>query len=54
MNQGEDSSYDHKFSGHVYLCVHAVNLDSDGNFAEALEANVNVSHLRVVKPGVAA
>ena len=31
-------------------CVDAVNLDSDNNLGEALEANVNVSHLRVVKP----
>ena len=28
----------------------AVNLDSDDNLAKALDANINVSHLRVVKP----
>ena len=34
-------------------CMDAVNLDSSDNFGGTLDANVNVSHLRIVKPRVA-
>ena len=34
-------------------CVDVVKLDSGDNLAEALDTNINVSHLRVVKPRVA-